>query len=460
MKRKAKTILQCLGIISAWFALTAVLVCSFFWGFSKLTDKKSQDLIANAGTIDVSAYPSANLLAWEEVTVTGSTQWYSLCMGSVSLPVGVYTMSCRFKQKSVLTSVGFSVRDYNNVLIFLGENISSLSEGTLKVTFNVKDDCFGFSLYLFSNCTENVLSSSCTFSDFMLNVGSTAYPYIPHFDTIYDQGYDVGYDQGQVDYSKLGGLGVLKDVTVSGTVDFYNNDTDSEFTESFSNLSPQFAYESICFDNIAQSFESKYSGTDIGLDGMTVVLNLQNAYSYAAIPIYYRGSSLVNKVTFIATNGTRYVGSILKENEQGLRLMSIPTDIPVGLQIQKIEIVLPTQNECFSSYISINSGSYFQGHTDGFIEGRDFGYTNGYKAGSDDGYKEGYRKGQVDVYAQKAEDGTLADGVSSFLYTLFDAPINAFMSVFSFEIDGFDIGGLVAFILTIVIVVYVYRLLV
>lgn len=93
------------------------------------------------------------------------------------------------------------------------------------------------------------------------------------------------------------------------------------------------------------------------------------------------------------------------------------------------------------------------GYDEGKVVGYDEGYENGVAVGKIEGKKEGYAAGIA-----SADSTDLGQSIESFIFALFDAPINSFMSVFNFEVLGFDVGGLVSFIFTMLVIVFVYRM--
>lgn len=94
---------------------------------------------------------------------------------------------------------------------------------------------------------------------------------------------------------------------------------------------------------------------------------------------------------------------------------------------------------------------------DYYDNGYDNGYTEGKKFGYDSGYTKGYAMGKSDAMSQMS-DSDLPSSVRSFVFSLFDAPVTSFLSAFNLSYDGFDLGSLVAFIFTAIVIVGVIRL--
>lgn len=91
----------------------------------------------------------------------------------------------------------------------------------------------------------------------------------------------------------------------------------------------------------------------------------------------------------------------------------------------------------------------------GYTESQYEAYGNAqYTAGRTEGYNAGLADGINSV-----SGSDLAQGVKGFVFSLFDAPVNTFMSVFNFSYDGFNIGSLAALVLTAAVVIGVVKIL-
>ena len=108
------------------------------------------------------------------------------------------------------------------------------------------------------------------------------------------------------------------------------------------------------------------------------------------------------------------------------------------------------------------SGGFLNGYDNGYNEGFSNGHTNGVldgrQEGYDNGYNEGYSKGKTDALSQLSDE-PLSQSIRGFVFSLFDAPVSTFLNTFNISYDGFDLGALVAFIFTGIVVIAVVRLL-
>lgn len=89
------------------------------------------------------------------------------------------------------------------------------------------------------------------------------------------------------------------------------------------------------------------------------------------------------------------------------------------------------------------------GYSDGFNSGSAVGYDQGYKIGNMNGYDKGYAEG-----TEHANDYTFTGLISSVV----DVPIQAFTSLFNFEILGVNLASFFYALLTVAIILTVVKL--
>ena len=91
------------------------------------------------------------------------------------------------------------------------------------------------------------------------------------------------------------------------------------------------------------------------------------------------------------------------------------------------------------------------------------GYDYGYKEGNKNGYDRGVEDGKKLGYAEGLHDGYIADEVS---FTIFNGilniamiPVNVFLGFFNFEILGINMSSFVSALLSVSMVVIIFRFL-
>ncbi len=433
------------------------------------TSKTRRSSASATSYAELSKYPSANWSTWSDVTVSGTTVWKNYWMPIVKVPAGIYTVSCDFVQTASVTTVNISARGYDDIMDVLSSASSSVSSGVISTTFEVAEGTLGFQFLVYSNCTANAINSSCRFSNFRLNAGSTAYPYIPNLNTVYEQGKDDEKDTQR--------LGIFKDATLSGTINCCDSNGNSNgVTYTFENQAPTFTYGGVSFNGLAAYYDNILYPLNYGIDLATVRLNFAYPFFYGSFPLYYVGDSNLRNICFIGVDGKRYPGEILTtvifgDEYEGVNfdysfhpmLVKNPQNY-LNLdrkQIVAIEFTIVSMDIFYevSMFTSVNGfiSGYSEGYNNGLASGQNEGYNNGYSVGKSDGYSQGYSQGKVDAFATIDSSGDLADGVKSFVYALFDAPVQSFTSMFNFEVDGMNIGAIVTFVLTMSVVVFLFK---
>ena len=98
---------------------------------------------------------------------------------------------------------------------------------------------------------------------------------------------------------------------------------------------------------------------------------------------------------------------------------------------------------------------------DFYKQGLQDGYNNGYSAGESSGYSSGYSAGETSGYSAGYNQGVENANEYTFIALIgavFDAPINAFTSLFNFEILGFNILSFLTSLLTLCVILFILKL--
>lgn len=97
------------------------------------------------------------------------------------------------------------------------------------------------------------------------------------------------------------------------------------------------------------------------------------------------------------------------------------------------------------------SSGYSEGYSDGNIDGQSAGYTLGYNAGDTQGYYRGYNAG-----VDSANDYTFTGLIGAVI----DVPVNAFVSLFNFEILGVNLSGFFLGLFTLAVIICIVKMLI
>ena len=130
----------------------------------------------------------------------------------------------------------------------------------------------------------------------------------------------------------------------------------------------------------------------------------------------------------------------------------ITIDLPISTNVGFSNFSMVTASVPGSSVIENLSIDVTAGSGDYYQNGYEQGYEEGQTVGYDQGYDKGYQIGKAETL-ETISDEDLPASVRSFVFSLFDAPVSTFLNAFNLSWDGFDFGGLVAFIFTAVVIV-------
>lgn len=97
------------------------------------------------------------------------------------------------------------------------------------------------------------------------------------------------------------------------------------------------------------------------------------------------------------------------------------------------------------------------GYDDGYEDGESSGYTDGFSAGETQGYNNGYNVGKADGFTEGVANAN-EYSFAGLLGSVIDVPVNAFKSLFNFEILGVNLSSFLMALLTIMIILAVTKL--
>lgn len=222
--------------------------------------------------------------------------------------------------------------------------------------------------------------------------------------------------------------------------------------------------------------EFRYIGTIDFNSAYDKIININNQYGSV---YYYVDSELLYQNGFSSAYGFTF------SNFELTISCDFQNNINVDFGADNFDVAFNTQY--FSDYIydlvdiTIEQGStdmsYYIDEGEGTIFTRFLNSQMGYQLGSysnfNDGYNYGYEEGDKDGYKRGLEDGKkigygegLQAGyeVDETAFTIFNGiltigmiPINFFLSIFNFNILGIDMSAFVSALLSVCIVVIIFR---
>ena len=464
------------------------LLCVFYYATPKdeaqAIRTKAEDSIPTAET-SRPIYPSENLFDISKMvqhrylTVENNTimvtDYYAANSGVTlkkvcpKITAGTYTFSVTITSTVPLCNAAASVSLVSSSGV-LFQLIPQSELGYVTNTVTLTEEQLNMPLYFYG-----VAGGVVSWEKFTCNAGETAYPWLPNFDSVRQDGYEEGeqaghetgkqegYDEGYKDASDTLNLGVLYGATASGIFTYTNGQT-----LTLANGKPDFSYNSLNFNSIWGQYELYNGDGDNTLERADITLNFKTPFQYNAFPLYFLGDSDVMSATFITTGSERYSADITKYADTSIgdeyALIKIRDEnIPTSIEVKALTIYFGRATDTlYNANIFSLSGGFLNGYDNGYNEGFSNGHTNGVldgrQEGYDNGYNEGYSKGKTDALSQLSDE-PLSQSIRGFVFSLFDAPVSTFLNTFNISYDGFDLGALVAFIFTGIVVIAVVRLL-
>lgn len=257
----------------------------------------------------------------------------------------------------------------------------------------------------------------------------------------YEEGFAAGYNDGYGKAVDVLATGLLtkgnasyinKQLAPSGSGVSCNAYSDY-FTYSYAE-----SYRGLLYLNCARSYSNGYK-LKIKVNEVTV----ETVFSAMLLDLETNSSAMyeVFRLPVVSTATTYEVTvSLPVSTTRSFKSFVItPASVPSGGTIKGLEIEV----------VGSEKDYYDNGYDNGYAEGQKFGY--------DSGYTKGYAMGKSDAMSQMS-DSDLPSSVRSFVFSLFDAPVTSFLSAFNLSYDGFDLGALVSFIFTAIVIVGVIRI--
>ncbi len=420
--------------------------------YNNLFDMSNRFLVNSA--LNVTLYD----FGFDISAVTSTSIWSTYFCVKINLPVGSYTLAFNQTAKA-------------NVYIFAGGQLYGDGQGvtlTKCANFTIsaqRDVEFRFYPY-------NTSGVSNTVSNIQLLKGTYTNATLPEFQYDYDYIYNKGYTSGNADGLTTAQYGIFANATLSGTITYLDENTMAESEVTFAGALPNYTYSSIYFDHFLSSYG--YPSEDVILERVNLNIDLHIPFVYSPeSPLLLVGDSLVTDITLIDVDGVRWTGSFdhtaesrsVMDYELSDNNISPAPISTITLYIGRASDILDaiTLFHCDGNFTAGYDQGYYEGKIDGASEGNSIGYNRGYSNGYDEGYEignsDGYNTGYLDGYASSPGTSDLSGAVTSFVFSLFDAPIAAISPILDFEVAGIDFGAIIGFILTVTIVVSVVKLL-
>ena len=436
-----------------------------------------------ASDIDLSKYPSANLIPFPyngELNANGATFTVDDDGGiTVNKPTANGQVSSYYLVKASLINlvagktytISGGNGNVNFVLAYTDEGITKYYVSQTSSVSFIWDENYTFvSMYLhiYANSSVNNVAVYP-----MLNVGETAYPYQPYIPYLIDQGYqegeqvghDSGYEEGYQDGLKEASAGFWQGAKVNYTVSYGSSSTAS------GTYTPTYISQGISLSNFGTFLTGQY-GSSITSVQFDIVFSSPVLNSIFKSNIRITGSSAVfgddkRYSTLISYNNNFYSlvtrFSLVPDSENLYGVQFLKTSFPPGTSETTnnwsaiaFEGITVTDVSLFlnMSFYSIDN-FYESGYNTGYYEGVQVGIEEGIVQGKQEGYRQGYDVGHQAGYNEGIASD---DSVFDYINAIITAPVDAVLSMFDVDFMGWNLKGLLGFLVCGAIIVIVLKI--
>lgn len=277
----------------------------------------------------------------------------------------------------------------------------------------------------------------------------------------YWDGYSAGYNAAIRDLNEGIFIGGTLTATFGFTVEpsspyYYSSVNDNLFNTSLT-------ASSVSFNRITDYYRSSPPVTTGSLTSIVVKFLFGTYITWEDDLLYFTGveGSPVPSVILYGSDGTPYLGQVSERSGSPMKAYSISCpEIVSDTTIASIEFspfpvstaleILPTlQLNASSSYFAFNKSSYNEG------------YAAGYDAADEkirDAKAEAYESGKKVGYIAGFEEGLDSEyNFNNLFFSIFDAQVDTYRSMLSFDIFGVNIATFVMSFVSIALVAWVIK---
>ena len=248
----------------------------------------------------------------------------------------------------------------------------------------------------------------------MLNIGDTAYPFVPNLDGIYNQAYEAGIEDG----------GLFHGVKLNATLLYTGWTEGASYTGN-----PRKTLNGLVFDDVVSFVETNADTSKLWGVALTIEFG-------KAVPVYHysfkqTGATEKKYVAAYFDNGESCRCYFTPEAEGGKLVFSGSEYLTSELKDLKITKLVFDRNDMSLYWLRKITLSY-----------EDTAYENGYAIGR-----------------QEGEDNAVFtfDNLKSGFFSILDAPFKTIKDALNFEFLGINISNLVLFLLTVIVVVIIIK---
>lgn len=492
--RRCFSVLKILGcmLLSVFFFVCGYLLA---WAQDFSVDtvlQASAEEVTEEGTsraaldIDLSKYPSANLIPFpysdntkteDGVTFTNNGDG-SITVNGTPTNYASFSLATNFQGfgEFILSGIPSSANLSYTVTFYNAQN-DDIGYVAGQIGQSVSFDTADYTGYDYAKLTlrrsqNNIAINNVTVYP-MLNKGKMAYPYQPYLPYLIDQGYqegeqaghESGYEEGYQDGQKEASAGFWQGAKVTYTV-FYNSSSTGSGT-----YTPTYISQGISLSGFGTFLTEKY-GSSIKSVQFDIVFSAPVVNGVFKSNMRITGSPAVfgddkRYSTLILYNGNYYSlvtrFALVPDSENLYGVQFLTTSFPPGTSentnnwsaIAFEDITVPDVSLFLNMSFFSTDGYYESGYNTGYYEGVQAGKEEGIEQGKQEGYQQGYDVGHQAGYNEGiASDDTVFDYINAII----TAPVDAVLSMFDVDFMGWNLKGLLGFLVCGAIIVIVLKI--
>ncbi len=275
-------------------------------------------------------------------------------------------------------------------------------------------------------------------------------------------GYKAGYEDGKYDGIDIGTneslgsyeMGIFYNAQITVTIRVKDGHDEYTVPANFSFGKNYIYFNAEQISTIGQALSNEWGGeaNSDNIEDIYITINLAEQIHFNTTDIIFIGNDInVPSLRFVDMTQNRWISATYTYNEKSNGFIyAIPksnTVITESVYTKIMEFHLPVSGSFEYMMTNFNimnaNGAYNKGFDDGYSKGN---------ADSNQAYQNGYLKGKQD-----AININQTGGFSNLFTSVIEAPINAFQSMFEFEILGMNMKVLIQSLLTLAVVLIILK---
>lgn len=275
----------------------------------------------------------------------------------------------------------------------------------------------------------------------------------------YAQGYKDGYNKAIQDSAERFQYGIFAKCSFTAKIAILDESGNIQ-TYLIPNFKMNYGYGYIYIgiqghnqlaDKYAEVTGTTNTANDIsGIEYVEITCDFENEFDYNIFPMYTTSANAVPYISLKYDASENMINCELDTaTTEQYKKYKLPNYWFGNTWISQVIIKIPNQDTNIASFMLYSpSGQYFNGY--------DVGYAAGSKNENSASYAKGYQDGVIDGKKEGIEISKTGDW-KNLISAVIEAPVNAFQSLFNFEILGLDMRAAVGSILALCVLLIIIK---